>query len=62
MKAVILRIQERKKKRAQLGDRKSAQSQARMKSIATLAAEEKVGKKRKKNGEGGSTTVDLRQS
>ncbi|WVR03473.1 hypothetical protein IAU60_000464 [Kwoniella sp. DSM 27419] len=46
--AVITRIQERKKKRAQLGDRKSAASQSRMKSIAHLAAEEKTTKKRKK--------------
>ncbi|KAK8845440.1 hypothetical protein IAR55_006153 [Kwoniella newhampshirensis] len=46
--AVMLRIQERKKLRAQLGDRKSAASQSRMKSIANLAAEEKTTKKRKK--------------
>lgn len=49
--SVILRMQERKKKKAQLGDRKSLAAQNRMKSIAALAAEEKTGKKRKK-GEG----------
>jgi hypothetical protein len=47
-------MQERKRKRAQLGNRKSAAAQSRMKSIATLAAEDKVSKKRKKNGEGKS--------
>ncbi|WVQ80378.1 hypothetical protein IAT38_002483 [Cryptococcus sp. DSM 104549] len=45
---VMVRIQERKKRRAQLGDRKSAAAQSRMKSIANLAAEEKTSKKRKK--------------
>ncbi|WWC58082.1 uncharacterized protein I303_100617 [Kwoniella dejecticola CBS 10117] len=48
--AVIARIQERKKRKAQLGDRKSAAAQNRMKNIASLAAEEKssTSKKRKK--------------
>ncbi|WVQ93832.1 hypothetical protein IAU59_000910 [Kwoniella sp. CBS 9459] len=46
--AIITSIQTRKKRRAQLGDRKSAASQSRMKSIANLAAEEKTSKKRKK--------------
>ncbi|OWZ72772.1 hypothetical protein AYX14_01810 [Cryptococcus neoformans] len=46
--AVINRMQERKKRKAQLGDRKSAASQSRMKHIANLAAEEKTSKKRKK--------------
>lgn len=50
---MIARIEERKKKRTQLGDRKSAHSQARMKSIANLAAEDVKSKKRKK-GEGES--------
>lgn len=49
---VINRIQERKKRKAQLGDRKSAAAQSRMKTIATLAAEDAVPlKKRKKGGE-----------
>lgn len=48
--AVIERMQDRKKRRAQLGDRKSAAAQNRMKNIASLAAEEKVTKKRKTKG------------
>lgn len=52
--AVIDRLRERKKRRAQLGDRKSAASQNRMKSIATLAAETNGGKKRKKGDDGES--------
>ena len=50
---MIARIQQRKKRKAQLGDRKSAAAQSRMKTIATLAAEDAVGpaKKRKKGGE-----------
>lgn len=49
---VIERLRERKKRRAQLGDRKSAAAQNRMKSIASLAAETNGGKKRKKGEEG----------
>ncbi|KAL7418884.1 Actin-related protein 5 [Cryptotrichosporon argae] len=45
---VILRMEERKKRRAQLGDRKSAAAQNRMKNIASLAADNPVAKKRKK--------------
>ncbi|WOO86060.1 Actin-like protein arp5 [Vanrija pseudolonga] len=48
---VIERIRERKKRRAQLGDRKSAAAQNRMKSIASLAADTNGGKKRKKGEE-----------
>jgi actin-related protein 5 len=39
---------ERKKRKASLGDRKSAAAQNRMKNIATLAADSNAGKKRKK--------------
>jgi len=46
------RIKERNRRKAALGDRKSAASQARMKSIASLAADERVGKKRRKGGGG----------
>ncbi|ORY34334.1 putative actin-like protein ARP5 [Naematelia encephala] len=49
--AVIARMQERKKKKAQLGDRKSAAAQSRMKSIASLAAEGPPTKKKKGEGE-----------
>lgn len=50
--SVMERIKERNRRKAALGDRKSAASQARMKSIASLAAEERVGKKRRKGGGG----------
>lgn len=50
--SVMERIKERNRRKAALGDRKSAASQARMKSIATLAADERVGKKRRKGGGG----------
>ena len=46
--AVIARMEMRKKQKTQRKDRKSAASQSRMKTIANLAAEEKVSKKRKK--------------
>ncbi len=42
------RIRDRKKKKEQLTDRKSLAAQQRMKSIATLASEVNVGKKRKR--------------
>ncbi|KAH9985774.1 hypothetical protein BJV77DRAFT_1145686 [Russula vinacea] len=48
--SVMERIKERNRRKAALGDRKSAASQARMKSIASLAADERVGKKRRKGG------------
>jgi actin-related protein 5 len=50
--SVMERIKERNRRKAALGDRKSAASQARMKSIASLAADERVGKKRRKGGGG----------
>ena len=46
------RIKERSRRKAALLDRKSAQSQARMKSIASLAADDRVPKKRRKGGGG----------
>jgi actin-related protein 5 len=42
------RIRERTRRKAALSDRKSAAAQARMKSIANLASEEKVGRKKRK--------------
>ena len=48
--SLIIRIQERQKKKAQLGDRKSAAAQSRMKTIATLASEETVSSKKRKKG------------
>jgi actin-related protein 5 len=54
--AIINRMEERKKRKAQLGDRKSVAAQARMKTIASLAADEGPSKKRKKAGESGQYT------
>lgn len=51
--AIINKIKDRNRRKAALTDRKSAASQARMKSIANLAADERVPKKRRKNGGGG---------
>ena len=49
------KIKERGRRRAALSDRKSAAAQARMKSIANLAADERVPKKRRKVGGGASS-------
>ncbi|KAI0641198.1 actin-like protein Arp5p [Trametes meyenii] len=48
--AIMTRIKERSRRKAALNDRKSAASQARMKSIANLAADDRVPKKRRKGG------------
>ncbi|KAH8101557.1 actin-like protein Arp5p [Cristinia sonorae] len=50
--AIMVKIKERNRRKAALTDRKSAASQARMKNIAHLAADERVPKKRRKgNGD-----------
>ncbi|BGP01976.1 Actin-related protein 5 [Rhodotorula toruloides] len=46
---ILEKIKERRKLKEQLADRKSLAAQNRMKSIAGLAADEKAGKKRKRN-------------
>lgn len=46
------KIKERNRRKAALTDRKSAAAQARMKSIANLAADDRVPKKRRKTGGG----------
>ncbi|KAH8120692.1 chromatin remodeling complex subunit [Phellopilus nigrolimitatus] len=48
--ATMIRIKERTRRKAALSDRKSAVAQARMKSIASLAADDRVSKKRRKTG------------
>ncbi|KZS90376.1 actin-like protein Arp5p [Sistotremastrum niveocremeum HHB9708] len=48
--AAVLKIKDRNRRKAALSDRKSAVAQARMKSIASLANEEKVGRKKRKAG------------
>ena len=55
--SLMTRIKERNRRRAALTDRKSAASQARMKSIANLAADDRVPKKRRKAGGGESRGV-----
>jgi actin-related protein 5 len=57
--SVMERIKERNRRKAALGDRKSAAAQARMKNIATLAADERVGKKRRKGGGGACVRCNL---
>ncbi|KAI0079049.1 actin-like protein Arp5p [Panus rudis PR-1116 ss-1] len=47
---IMNKIKDRARRKAALNDRKSAASQARMKSIANLAADERVPKKRRKGG------------
>lgn len=46
------KIKDRARRRAALSDRKSAAAQARMKSIANLAADDRVPKKKRKGGHG----------
>jgi actin-related protein 5 len=53
------RIRDRKKKKEQLTDRKSLAAQQRMKSIATLASEVNVGKKRKRGVAGASLQLAI---
>ncbi|THH17202.1 hypothetical protein EW146_g3566 [Bondarzewia mesenterica] len=48
--AIMNRIKERSRRKVALSDRKSAVSMARMKSIASLAADDRVPKKRRKGG------------
>ena len=48
----MTRIKDRSKRRAALSDRKSAAAQARMKSIANLASDDRVPKKKRKGGGG----------
>lgn len=46
------RMKDRNRRKAAMSDRKSAVAQARMKSIASLAADDRVPKKRRKGGGG----------
>lgn len=50
--AAMVRIKERARRKAALSDRKSAVAQARMKNIASLAADDRVPKKKRKVGGG----------
>lgn len=48
----MTRIRERARRKAALSDRKSSAAQARMKSIASLASDERISKKKKKVDKG----------
>jgi len=48
----MTKIKERERRKAALSDRKSAVAQARMKNIASLAADDRVPKKKRKAGAG----------
>ncbi|OJA15150.1 hypothetical protein AZE42_04698 [Rhizopogon vesiculosus] len=48
--AIMTKMKERRRRKAALSDRKSAAAQARMKNIASLAADERVSKKKRKAG------------
>lgn len=48
----MLRMRERKKRKALLTNRKSAAAQGRMKQISELAADSPVGRKRRRGGDG----------
>jgi hypothetical protein len=48
----MTRIKDRARRKAALSDRKSAAAQARMKSIANLAADDRMPKKKRKGGGG----------
>lgn len=52
LKALMGKIKDRARRKAALSDRKSAAAQARMKSIANLAADDRVPKKKRKGGGG----------
>ena len=50
----MAKIKDRSKRKAALTDRKSAAAQARMKNIASLAADDRVSKAKKRKGGGGA--------
>lgn len=49
---LMTRIRDRGRRKAALSDRKSAAAQARMKNIASLAADDRLPKKKRKGGGG----------
>ena len=50
----MAKIKDRARRKAALTDRKSAAAQARMKNIASLAADDRVPKAKKRKGAGGT--------
>lgn len=55
----MVKIKDRSKRKAALTDRKSAAAQARMKNIASLAADDRVPKAKKRKGGGGGYLLHL---
>lgn len=53
------RIKDRARRKAALSDRKSAAAQARMKSIANLAADDRMPKKKRKGGGGNVANLGM---
>lgn len=56
---LMSRIKDRARRKAALSDRKSAAAQARMKSIANLAADDRISKKKRKGGGGRSLSTPI---
>ena len=54
VQALMAKIKDRARRKAALTDRKSAAAQARMKNIASLAADDRVPKAKKRKGAGGA--------
>ena len=56
IQALMAKIKDRARRKAALTDRKSAAAQARMKNIASLAADDRVSKAKKRKGDRGTFT------
>lgn len=54
------KMKDRERRKAALADRKSAAAQARMKNIASLAADDRVPKKKRKAGAGAFFSLTTR--
>jgi actin-related protein 5 len=54
IQALMAKIKDRARRKAALTDRKSAAAQARMKNIASLAADDRVSKAKKRKGDRGT--------
>jgi len=54
IQALMVKIKDRARRKAALTDRKSAAAQARMKNIASLAADDRVSKAKKRKGDRGT--------
>jgi actin-related protein 5 len=54
IQTLMAKIKDRARRKAALTDRKSAAAQARMKNIASLAADDRVSKAKKRKGDRGT--------